>query len=195
MKLLRITCAYLLLAGMLLTSRALYLHAKAEVAGLLIRRAWSQTPSHGGEVCRPWPWADIHPVARLRIPRLTYDEIVLDKATARTLAFGPAVALSGARVGAPGNVVVVGHRTSWFRKLEGIETGDRIELQWFDAARQTSRIRVFIVEAVRAVDAADLLLAADEGSGHVDAGHLLTVRCGPPVATEVCGSGRARARG
>ncbi len=85
MKPLRYFVALTLVAGMCLTGRALYLHAKAEVAGVLIRRAW-QAASRGGQSRPPWPWADTHPVARLCIPRLNYDEIVLEGATPRTLA-------------------------------------------------------------------------------------------------------------
>ena len=76
MKPLRYFVALTLVAGMCLMGRALYLHAKAEVAGILIRRAWQET-ARRGESRPPWPWADTHPIARLRIPRLNYDEIVL----------------------------------------------------------------------------------------------------------------------
>src|SRR5262249_9572805 len=81
-----------------LTGRSAYLHAKEELAGALIRRAWQQSVQQGG-VNAPWPWVDSHPVARLRIPRLQYDEIVLDSATPRSLAFGPARLLSSANFG------------------------------------------------------------------------------------------------
>jgi sortase A len=64
---------------------------------------------------------------------LRYDEIVLEGATPRTLAFGPARLMSGAAMGEAGNLVLAGHRTSWFRPLEGMQRGDEIELGWFDA--------------------------------------------------------------
>src|SRR5258708_32672799 len=60
MKPLRYFVALTLVAGMCLTGRALYLHAKAEVAGVLIRRPWQAT-SRRGESPPPWPWADTHP--------------------------------------------------------------------------------------------------------------------------------------
>src|ERR1700733_8613278 len=87
-KLLRIVVALTLIVGTSLTVRAVYLHAKAELAGILIRRAWKKTAGSGKQ-CPPWPWADTHPLARLRLPRIGYDEIVLENATPRTLAFGP----------------------------------------------------------------------------------------------------------
>ncbi len=94
MRALRLLSAAILLVGICLTGRAVYLHAKGELAGILIRRAWTQS-IQTGKPHPPWSWADTHPVARLRIPRLGYDEIVLEGATPRTLAFGPARLLSG----------------------------------------------------------------------------------------------------
>lgn len=157
MKALRYFCAVILIAGACLTGRAVYLHAKGELAGVLIRRAWEQSLT-SGDVRRPWPWADTHPVARLRIPRLSYDEIVLDSASARTLAFGPALLLSGAGLGKPGNVVVAGHRTSWFRPLERIAVGDRIDIAWFDVRRGGLYERAYSVEMIRVVEPEDVNL-------------------------------------
>ncbi len=150
MKLLRVLLLLLLIAGGCLTSRALYLHAKAELAGILIRRAWQETVKNG-EPRPPWPWADTHPVAHLRIPRLGYDEIVLDAATPRTLAFGPARLLSGAALGEPGNLVLAGHRTSWFRPIEALAAGDSMELEWFDVRRGRLLERTYTVTAIRVV--------------------------------------------
>ena len=53
-------------------------------------------------------------------PRLGYDQIVLEGATPRSLAFGPTHLLSGAGSGEPGNLLLAGHRTSWFLPLEQI---------------------------------------------------------------------------
>ena len=150
----RFVAILILFAGACLTGRALCLHAKAELASILIRRAWNQSIGTG-KPHAPWPWADTHPIARLRIPRLRYDEIVLEGATARTLAFGPARVMSGADIGKAGELVLAGHRTSWFRALEGIAEGDSIMLDWLDAQGELQR-RVYSVQAVRVVQAEDL---------------------------------------
>ena len=89
MKLLRFFALLILMIGAGLTARAAYLRAKGGWAGVLIRRAWEKG-LQTGKPQRPWSWADAFPIARLRIPRLGYDEIVLEAATPRTLAFGPA---------------------------------------------------------------------------------------------------------
>ena len=159
MKALRVLSILILIAGGCLTGRALYLHAKAELAGILIRRAWEQSVQ-SGETRKPWPWADTHPIARLRIPRLGYDEIVLEGATPRTLAFGPARLFSGASLGEPGNLVLAGHRTSWFRPLEAIAPGDNIQVEWADARRGGLREQSYTVSMIRIVDPQDTTLLA-----------------------------------
>lgn len=158
MKTLRAFAALVLIAGICLTSRALYLHAKAELAGILIRRAWKQSIT-SGRPHAPWPWADTYPIARLQIPRLRYDEMVLEGASPRNLAFGPARLFSGARLGESGNLVLAGHRTSWFKPLEGIVQDDTIQLAWFDSHRQLHQ-RTYIVSEIRVVDPQDVTLLA-----------------------------------
>lgn len=159
MKALRVFSVLLLIAGTCLTGRALYLDAKARLAGMLIRRAWEQS-IQSGRARAPWPWADTYPVARLEIPRLGYDEIVLEGATPRTLAFGPAHMLNGAGLGEAGNLILAGHRTSWFRPLQAIARGDTIKVQWFDARRRELRERAYTVNLIRVVDPQDMTLLA-----------------------------------
>jgi sortase A len=163
MKALRLFVVLTLLAGVSLSARAAYLHAKAELASLLIHRAWEARVTRG-ESRPPWPWADTHPVARLQIPRLGYDEIVLEGASARTLAFGPARLLSGADFGQAGNVVLAGHRTSWFKPLEAIGLGDAIELQWLDSRSHQVRQRTYIVNKIDIVVPEDVTLLAPTAS-------------------------------
>ena len=159
MKALRLLGALLLITGACLSGRALYMHAKAELAGILVRRAWEQSVQSGRPQA-PWPWADTHPVARIRIPRLGYDEIILEGAAPRTLAFGPAHLLNGTAVGGTGNLVLAGHRTSWFRPLEGIAQGDTIEIQWFDAHRGGLQERTYTVNMISVVEPQDTSLLA-----------------------------------
>lgn len=159
MKATRIICALLLITGACLSGRALYMHAKAELAGILVRRAWEQS-IQSGRAQPPWPWADTHPVARIRIPRLGYDEIVLEGASPRTLAFGPAHLLNGTGLGEPGNLVLAGHRTSWFRPLEGITQGDTILVQWFQPRRGGLQERTYTVNKISVVDPQDTALLA-----------------------------------
>ncbi len=157
MRALRVLCILALVTGAGLTARAAYMHAKAELAGILIRRAWQQSVESGHSQA-PWPWADTHPIGRLQIPRLDYDEIILEGATPRTLAFGPARMLTGAGMGEPGNLVLAGHRTSWFRQLEAVHEGDSIHLEWYDARWHKLRQRNYTVETIRIVAPQELTL-------------------------------------
>jgi sortase A len=157
MREMRILCMVVLVAGGALTARAAYLHAKAGLAGALIRRAWNESV-RTGEAKKPWRWADMHPTARLRIPRLNYDEYVLDNAAPRTLAFGPGLVQNGAELGRSRNVVLAGHRTSWFLPLGKIARGDRIEIEWFDVKRESLREKAYIVEKIAVVEPTDVSL-------------------------------------
>ena len=155
MKLLRFFALLILMIGAGLTARAAYLRAKGELAGVLIRRAWEKG-LQTGKPQRPWSWADAFPIARLRIPRLGYDEIVLEAATPRTLAFGPARLLSGVGLGESGNLVLAGHRTSWFKPLQSIAQGDQIDLEWADSRSGVLRERIYTVTLLRVVQPQDV---------------------------------------
>jgi sortase A len=156
-----IALAFLALGGALL-GRALYLRGKAVLASLLIRQAWADT-LRTGRPTPPWPGADTHPVGRLRIPRLGYEELVLEGASPRNLAFGPARMMNGAAPGQGGNVVLAGHRTSWFLPLREVRLGDALELRWRDrrSGRETGAEYRVVQAAV--VDPADLRFLAPTG--------------------------------
>jgi len=150
---LRFAAVILLIAGCALTCRAGYMHAKAGLAGVL--RFGGR-----GNAEAPWPSADLRPIARLQIPRLGYDEIVLEGATPRTLAFGPTHMLSGAGFGEPGDLLLAGHRTSWFLPLEGIAQNDKIQFSWLASRRRAVHERTYRVSLIRVVDATDFTMLA-----------------------------------
>ncbi len=54
MRALRFLCALVVVAGGCVTTRAAYLHAKAELAGVLIRRAWEQEVQSGKSRAPVW---------------------------------------------------------------------------------------------------------------------------------------------
>ncbi len=140
-------------AGTLLSGRALYLHAKGELAHALIRRAWQRTLATGVPT-RPWPWADTVPIARLRIPSAGVDAIVLEGASPRVLAFGPARMMNGAAPGEPGNLVLAGHRTTDFLPLQRVASDDVVVLEWLGRDRRP-RSRRYRVDGLEVVDPQD----------------------------------------
>jgi sortase A len=124
-------------------------YAKAGLAQWLLQRAWSRTMA--GEVAaKPWPWADTWPVARLIIPSHNIDQIVLEGAYGRTLAFGPGHAESSGGMDNPGTTILTGHRDTHFRFLQRLKEGDEILLT---TRNQQHRYRVndsTVVDAGRA---------------------------------------------
>ena len=97
--------------------------AKAALAQTLMERAWHRVQA-GEAAARPWPWADTSPVALLEIPRLELRQLVLEGASGRNLAFGPAtVTPIESR-----DLVLSGHRDTHFEALEEIQPGDHILL-------------------------------------------------------------------
>jgi sortase A len=117
-------------AGLWQLGSAGLVEAKAWLAPLLIERAWERGLAEGRPQ-QPWPWADHRPAARLTVPRLGLDRLVLDDGSARSLAFGPGLVagrLSAAGVG-PQAAVVAGHRDTHFRFLRELRPGDRLDLE------------------------------------------------------------------
>lgn len=120
-------------AGAFALGQAGYIRAKAWLAADLIERAWATSLSED-RIARPWPWADTFPIARLRVPALGIDQIVLAGASGRSLAFAPGHLDGTAVPGKAGHAILSGHRDTHFRFLQDLEPGHRIDLQSRDGA-------------------------------------------------------------
>lgn len=132
-----------------------WIYAKARLAQWLLQRAWSR--SLAGEVAvKPWPWADTWPVARLIVPSQGIDQIVLEGAYGRTLAFGPGHAESSGGMGMPGTAILTGHRDTHFRFLQRLKEGDEILLT--TQRQQQHRYRV---SSITVVDSRTALIQQD----------------------------------
>jgi sortase A len=86
---------------------------------------------------RPWPGADFELSARLVVPSLAREQIILSNASARSLAFGPGFAIAP---NANRGSVISAHRDSHFAWIKDLPIGAIVELQM--AARQSERYRV-----------------------------------------------------
>lgn len=157
--------ALLLLAGAAWQlGSAAYLHAKAWLAQQLIAHAWE----HDDGSQRPWPWADMHPVARLTVRR-THDALyILSDATDRSLAFGPGV-WQGSIDASHQSLVLAGHRDTHFSLLRLLAPGDELVL-----AHRSGEERRFAVKATRVLDTRSQSLGVAS-----DAGELILVTCYP----------------
>lgn len=121
----------LAIAGAIQFGHGAYLFAKAQLAQVLIERAWQRALA-GEPTPRPWPWADTWPVARLEAPAHGVSLFVLAGSSGRTLAFGPGHEQGTPLPGAPGNSVIGGHRDTHLGFLEKISVGDAIRVQRAD---------------------------------------------------------------
>ena len=152
-----VAAALLAVAGTWQVAGAAWIHAKGYLAQQLIARAWSEG-REGDVPRRPWPGADLRPVARLSVPSREVDLYVLDNASPRALAFGPALVGGTAAPGSAGNSVIVAHRDTHFAFLQRLQPDDVIEVESLRGVHARYRVReATVVERheTRVLDAAD----------------------------------------
>jgi sortase A len=130
--------AALLATGIVQGMQGGWIHAKAQLAQVLLQRSWERTCAGGIEE-KPWPWADCWPVARLSFPD-GGEHIVLAGASGRNLAFAPGHLDGSAKPGSDGTCVIAGHRDTHFSRLDVLEQGQDLTLE--DATGQRHAYRV-----------------------------------------------------
>jgi len=131
--------AVLAVAGAIHLGQGGYIYLKAQLAQLLIERAWQRALA-GEAAPKPWPWADTWPVARLDAPAQGVSLFVLAGSSGRTLAFGPGHEQGTPAPGARGNSVIGGHRDTHLGFLEKTRLGDSIRIQRADGVRVEYRV-------------------------------------------------------
>jgi sortase A len=149
-------------------SEGSWIYAKAGLAQHLLQRAWSRTLA-GETKSKPWPWADTWPVARLIVPSQHIDQIVLEGAYGRTLAFGPGHVESAGPIGSSGTIILTGHRDTHFSFLQRLERNDVIELD-----RTTGQRRRYRVKETRIADSRNASIEIEQ-----DQSQLVLVTCYP----------------
>lgn len=127
-------------AGLALLAQGLWIPAKAQVAQVLLARAFAEG-LRTGEPENPWPWADTAAVARLDAPRLAASQIVLGGGSGEAMAFGPAE-LGGTPSGVR---VLAAHRDTHFAWTRELRRGDELVLTPLRGARERYRITGFAV--------------------------------------------------
>ena len=154
--------AALALAGLLIVGSAVpfagagWIHAKAQLAQVLLDRSWRTRLAGAAEsAARPWPWADTAPIARLQVPRLAVDQIVLAGASGRSLAFGPGHLTGTPLPGERGNSVITGHRDTHFDFIGDLKPGDTFRLQRPDGTWARYRVAGGEVVDARTAQLAD----------------------------------------
>ncbi len=122
------TALAVLATGSLLLASGAWMTVKADIAQRLLAHAWARAID-GETAPTPWPWADTWPVARLSVPILGENAIILAEAGGEALAFGPALLNASTPPGTPGVTVIAAHRDTHFRFLERVRAGQVIVLE------------------------------------------------------------------
>ena len=158
----------LITASLVMFGQSAYIYVKAQVAQVLLERAFTQTLVTGQPV-KAWSWADTRPVARLKIDRIGAESIVLKGASGEALAFGPVLLDETARIGERGTAVIAAHRDTHFAYLKDVQKGDVISVMRDDGLSFSYR-----VTGMRVADA--------DNSGidrHAPGFHLVLSTCYP----------------
>lgn len=164
----RLLVCLLAIIGLWQLGEGSWIYAKAGLAQHLLQRAWSRTLA-GETGVKPWPWADTWPVARLVIPSQHIDQIVLEGAYGRTLAFGPGHVESAQPIGSSHTIILTGHRDTHFRFLKRLQQNDEIELETPTGTRRRYR-----VEETRIADSRSDFIPTEQ-----DRARLVLVTCYP----------------
>ena len=159
--------------------QGLYIHAKAQLAQMLLERAWQRTLA-GERAVKPWPWADTWPVARLIAPAQGADLLVLAGASGRTIAFGPGHLDGTPLPGTAGNSVIGGHRDTHLAFLRDVKRGETLTVESADGTRTDYRVTDLDV-----LDKRDTWVTKNEGPSR-----LTLITCWPFDALRAGGPGR-----
>jgi sortase A len=153
----RIAGFILLIAGGLLFSFAGARYALGAVARDDARRAWDETNAHSAlNAAQALALRDRGlggivegaPVARLVIPKIGLDEIVLEGVDDNSMNGGPGHFPGSPFPGEPGNAIISAHRDRHFRHFDDLAIGDTIRTE------SGSRSATWVIVSRRVVDKA-----------------------------------------
>lgn len=125
---------------------SLYIPAKAQLAQYLLEQSWQQSKLKKLPI-KPWPWADMFPVARMKIPSIKLDVIVLFGSSGETLAFAPGHISESVKPGNKGNSLISAHKDTHFQNIDQLRAGDRIYIE-----RADGQLFEFLVSGKRIVN-------------------------------------------
>jgi sortase A len=98
------------------------------------RQAFNETIATG-HLTKPWPWADIWPVARIEVKRIHASAIALAGSSDQALAFGPGHVERTPDAGERGVAVYSAHRDTHFSFLREVAIGDEIDIVRSDGSK------------------------------------------------------------
>jgi len=131
----RLAGGALVACGVLLIGFSAAQYARGELRAAALREEWEASRAHAAvRAIRAGAFTSLAsygfepgaPVARLQIPRLDVDEIVVEGVGVEELNVGPGHLPGTALPGEPGNSVISAHRDRHFHALAGVEVGDTV---------------------------------------------------------------------
>jgi len=158
-------CSRLLLSYILLTAGFLLC---ASVAGTY---AWMYVQQQ--KLLTQWNERDAAPnnLTKISIPRIHLEAIVLEGASRHSLLVGPARLISSALPGSDGNIVIAGHRDTFFRHVHQLRYGDEIYVM------NNGQSFLYRVVGRKVVQPTDLSVLRPSSEGH-----LTLITCFPTNA-------------
>jgi sortase A len=122
----KIILALCIAVGLMALAKGGYIQLKAELAQILMQRAWQQA-TYTHQLQRPWSWADTHVTGIIRFN--TEVHYILDTQSARNLAFGPTLLAAGDALGGTSNIIIAAHNDTHFSELGSLKIGDIVEVE------------------------------------------------------------------
>ncbi len=130
--------------GLLLSIQALWMPVKAELGQYLLQRHWQQVLA-GDPLSSPWPGADMQAIAKLEVPALGIEQLILAGQQGAHLAWAPGL-VSAATPGLS-DTVISAHRDSHFSFLKQLSIGDLVKLQTTEGEYQYKVTNTQIVDS------------------------------------------------
>ncbi len=125
-----------------------WIYFKAVIAEGLLEQAWVKT-METGIPATPWSSMDAELAARLTVPALGVDQIVLSDATGQALAFAPAIVEGSRTPDEPGLTAIAAHKNTHFAFLEHMSAGETLSLQTIDDVKYDYVVETGFVMDVR----------------------------------------------
>tara|TARA_B110000467_G_C18194083_1_gene407835 strand:+ start:306 stop:869 length:564 start_codon:yes stop_codon:yes gene_type:complete len=163
--------------AMFIITYSAWLPVKAWLAQQLIAHSWQQSQV-SKEPVQPWPWADTSPIAKMHVPRLNKELILLQGVDPTSLAFSAGVMHQYNNLTNNRPVVIAGHRDTHFSFLQDIIMKDIISLSDKNGINQ-----LYQVESMEVVDSEASAMLIDEQDSS-----LVLITCYPFKALQSGGS-------
>jgi sortase A len=112
------------IAGVMALTYVGYIHVRAQI----FQADQSQQLEQLAKLDQRVP-LDGFPIATVKVPRIGIETVVVQGDSAKILSLAVGHIPGTALPGQPGNMVLAGHRDTFFRPLRNIRIGDRIEIE------------------------------------------------------------------